>query len=95
MRQASLAAYRRRRLAPDTRPPADADWLEGEDKMRLRKAECEARMALIDNLPAPFRQVVNGLPLHEWLLPAIESGCTSQEDAEEWVRLVVGKDVLA
>lgn len=75
--------------------PVSDDWIEGEDKMLQRQRAAAQRMAWHDRLPADLRRVANGLPVpHQDLLAAIEAGCTTQEEAEEWFRSIVGRTVL-
>jgi hypothetical protein len=86
----------RRRVSPSFGPfPAYDDVaIEGWAKTRKRQQAARARMAVVDSMPKDIRAVLNGLPRPDWLLPAIEAGCETQDDAEEWVRSVVGRTVL-
>ena len=65
-----------------------------EEKLARRQAAATARMSIHDSLPPTVRAVANGLPLPDLILPALQSGCQTQEDAEEWLRRVVGQSVL-
>ncbi len=74
--------------------PADSS-IEGWDVVERRQARIKRMMAWHDSLPADLRQVANGLPLPmQDLLSAIEAGCTTQEETEEWWRSIVGRTVL-
>jgi hypothetical protein len=74
--------------------PAD-ESIEGWDVVNQRQARIKKMMAWHDSLPADLRQVANGLPVpHQDLLAAIDAGCTTQEEAEEWFRSIVGRTVL-
>ncbi len=73
---------------------ADDEWVGGADVMIHRQEVAIARMAEFDRLPPSARAVANGLPLPELVQPAIDYGCRTQLDAEEWLRSIVGRSVL-
>ncbi len=52
------------------------------------------RMEWFDSLPPELREVMNGLPVSNLLPYAIEAGCSTQAEAEEWVRSVIGRSVV-
>ncbi len=78
-------------LSPLT--PIDEEALAAEQLKRQLAAQ--QRMAWHDCLPRPLRDIAQGLPVaHQDLLYAVEAGCTTQEEAEEWFRSIVGRTVL-
>jgi hypothetical protein len=73
--------------------PINEEKLAAEQLQRQQAAQ--QRMAWHDRLPPALREIANGLPVaHQDLLAAIEAGCTTQEEAEEWFRSIVGRTVL-
>lgn len=52
------------------------------------------RMEIFDSLPPTVRNVYNGIPVSNLVMPVINDGCLTQADAEEWMRSIFGKDVL-
>ena len=79
---------------------ADDLSLEGWDVVLKRERAIKPRMAWVDSLPKELRVLANGIPTiggpcgHSDLMAAVEAGCKTQEDAEEWFRSIVGRTVL-
>ncbi len=68
--------------------------LEGWDVVNKRQRAIKYRMEYLDSLPSSLRAVANALPILEALPACIDAGCTTQEEAEEWWRSVIGKSFL-
>jgi len=84
---------RRTQKPPPALTPIDEEKLQAEQAKVRRHAELV--MAWHDRLPPELRAVANGLPVpHQDLLAALEAGCRTQEEAEEWFRSIVGRTVL-